>query len=376
MCPANRKPIAVVAGHLCVDITPAFPAAARTLSDALQPGKLAMIGPMAVTPGGVVPNTGLALRRLGVETRLLGKAGADALGALLKHEMEAIGGGDAVAVDAAVATSYTLVLAPPGTDRAFLHHPGANDAFCADDVPDSLLEGASLLHFGYPPLMAGMYLHGGGQVARLFRQAKSLGLLTSLDMAAVDPASPAGQADWAALLQNVLPLTDIFTPSAEELCFMLDREAHAIWRETAPGADAVESPLVPGQVPALAERCIQLGAKVVLVKCGARGLYYRTGAQLPSGMYLDASDWADRSGFQPAFVPERIASTTGAGDTAIAAFLAGLLCGYPPKKCAALAAAAGAACVATRDVLSGIPTLAQLQARIDGGWATRAGAFA
>ena len=41
-------------------------------------------------------------------------------------------------------TSYSIVLAPPGIDRVFLHHPGANDTFCADDVNYALVShGAS-----------------------------------------------------------------------------------------------------------------------------------------------------------------------------------------------------------------------------------------
>jgi sugar/nucleoside kinase (ribokinase family) len=39
-------------------------------------------------------------------------------------------------------TSYTLVLATPQRDRAFLHCPGANHTFSAADLPASALRGA------------------------------------------------------------------------------------------------------------------------------------------------------------------------------------------------------------------------------------------
>lgn len=31
-------------------------------------------------------------------------------------------------------TSYTVVIVPPGFDRIFLHNPGVNNTFCADDI--------------------------------------------------------------------------------------------------------------------------------------------------------------------------------------------------------------------------------------------------
>lgn len=46
------------------------------------------------------------------------------------------------------------------------------------------------------------------ELTALFRRLKEKEIATSLDLAAVDPASEAGQADWAGILENVLPLTD------------------------------------------------------------------------------------------------------------------------------------------------------------------------
>jgi sugar/nucleoside kinase (ribokinase family) len=117
------------------------------------------------------------------------------------------------------------VISPPGSDRRFLHHPGANDDFSAQDVSEEALQDAHLFHFGYPPLMANMYSNGGRQLLELFQRAKSHGLTTSLDMAYPDPESAAGRADWRAILHNVLPYVDIFVPSLEEILYML-------WRQT------------------------------------------------------------------------------------------------------------------------------------------------
>ena len=120
-------------------------------------------------------------------------------------------------------SSYTVVISPPGTDRTFLHCPGANDTLRSRDVPDSALVGARLLHFGYPPLMRQMYLKEGGELRRLMKRAKAMGLTTSLDMAEPDGASEAGKVDWVTLLKNVLGEVDIFVPSIQEVLFMADR---------------------------------------------------------------------------------------------------------------------------------------------------------
>jgi hypothetical protein len=51
---------AIVAGHLCVDLIPTFPQDLRVpLSDMVQPGKLNHVGPLQISTGGAVANTGL-----------------------------------------------------------------------------------------------------------------------------------------------------------------------------------------------------------------------------------------------------------------------------------------------------------------------------
>ena len=71
----------IAAGHLCLDIIPQFPIdAGAELSAYLAPGRLAEVGPMTLSGGGAVSNTGLNLARLGVNTRLMGKVGDDLLG--------------------------------------------------------------------------------------------------------------------------------------------------------------------------------------------------------------------------------------------------------------------------------------------------------
>ena len=71
----------IVAGHICLDITPVFPAGkSDTLTDILLPGKLIQMEAADVHTGGAVANTGLAMKLLGAEVSLMGKVGTDTFG--------------------------------------------------------------------------------------------------------------------------------------------------------------------------------------------------------------------------------------------------------------------------------------------------------
>ena len=215
----------VVCGHLCVDFIPGFPATGSG-QEWFRPGRLSTVGAPVIATGGAVSNVGLSLHRLGLPVRLVAKIGNDPLGRIIAERVTSFGPGLAeglITVNGEV-TSYTVVLNPPGVDRIFLHCPGANDTFTDEDVPDSVLENASLFHFGYPPLMKQIWSDGGVRLERLFSRARDMGVMTSLDMSLPDPASPSGQIDWAQFLARVLPRVDLFVPSVEELLFMTDKE--------------------------------------------------------------------------------------------------------------------------------------------------------
>lgn len=358
----------IAAGHICLDITPVFPAstACTDISELLVPGKLINTEAAEIHTGGSVANTGLALKTLGADVLLMGKVGSDRFGATVRDILASYGAGGLI-VDDKADTSYSVVLAVPGIDRIFLHSPGANNSFTGADIPESDLNEAALFHFGYPPLMRKMYENDGAELTAILQRMKSLGIATSLDMAAVDPHSEAGAADWRAILKNVLPYVDFFVPSFEELCFMLDREKYERLSEQGGDMAALIDP--ERDAAPLAAECLKMGCAFALIKCGTAGMFYAAadaermqlvGARLE----LDAGVWAGKSGAQPIFKAPRVLSATGAGDASIAAFLTALTLGYAPGKCVALAAAEGACAVTSYDALSGLKPLAELEEMI------------
>ncbi len=368
------KKKAIVAGHICLDITPVFPdRPVESLNDLLQPGKLIHMNEADVHTGGAVANTGLAMKFFGADVSLMGKVGNDPFGTMVRTILKEHGAEDGLLVADGESTSYSVVLAIPGIDRIFLHNPGANDTFSAEDIPVKAFGEAALLHFGYPPIMAAMYRENGEELLKLMKWAKEADVATSLDMAAVDPSSEAGRADWYGILKRVLPYVDFFVPSVEELMFMLDRDRFEDLKKRAAGRDITEILDIEKDVRPLADTCMEMGAKVLLIKCGAPGMYYRTAGmaaleQTGKKLNLDAAAWADREGFEKSYVPEQILSGTGAGDTSIAAFLTAVLDGETPETSMHLAAAAGACCVSSYDALSGLKNFDEMKEMIAHNW--------
>lgn len=365
----------IAAGHICIDITPMFQCGkCRRIEELLVPGKLLHVGAADIHTGGSVANTGLAMKTLGADVSLMGKVGDDEFGRMILNILDEHGAAEGMIVDPESSTSYTVVVAVPGIDRIFLHNPGANDTFTERDLNFDLIREAVLFHFGYPPIMASMYENEGKELTKIFRRVKEEGCLTSLDLAAVDENSAAGRADWEHIFERTLPYVDFFLPSAEEICYMLDKKKYREWQERAAGRDVTEILSVEEDVAPLAERILSMGCKLVIIKCGAAGFYYQTGtaedfAKLSEKSGLDLSGFAEKRGFEKSYVPDAVISGTGAGDTTIAAFLTAMVKGYPFERCLQLAAAAGANCVAAVDALSGLKSFAEMEKRIDAGWA-------
>lgn len=367
----------MVAGHICLDITPTFRSRhVAPLSDILTPGKLIQTEKADIHTGGAVSNTGLALSFFGVDTTLAAKVGNDYFSQIIREILSKHPCSVRLIEDKSSSSSYSIVLAPPGIDRSFLHNPGANNTFDESDISDDMLDGVTHFHFGYPTLMRRMYQDDGKPLADMFKRIRAKGITTSLDMAAVDPDSEAGRVDWLSPLSKTLPYVDFYMPSIEETAYMLDKEKLYEWKQRSRGADITEFLSPEKDVRPFAKQLIDLGAKVVLLKCGALGMFYKTApksqlAQLCKLRGLNVEEWSGQEGFEQSYLQENIVSGTGAGDTSIAAFLASMMNGNPLLRCVQLAAAAGACCISAHDALSGLESLEALTKRIDSGWEKR-----
>ncbi len=368
---------AAVAGHLCLDIFPDFAGSTpEQFQRSFVPGHLLPAGPLSFSTGGAVSNTGRALHILGIPVRLMGKVGEDFAGQIIRQLVAAqdpdLAGG--LIVDPAANTSYTIVISPPGIDRILFHCPGANDTFGAADIRYDELADTALFHFGYPPLMQRMYAPDGAQLAEIFRRVRSLGVTTSLDTAFPDPASPAGQADWRAILGLTLPYVDIFAPSIEEILLMLHRSEYEALLQNAAGGDIL--PLItPALLSDLSRELLDMGAKIVGLKLGYRGLYLRSAsaaalADMGRAGFTHPDAWANQEFWSPCFAVD-VVGTAGSGDATIAGLLAAILRDFEPAAALTAAVAVGACNVEAADTLSGIRPWEQTMTRIAQGWPKR-----
>lgn len=354
----KRKDI-VVAGHICLDLIPSFDTAQR-----IEPGALIKIGPATFAPGGAVANTGIALLRLGASVQLAARIGDDPFGrelsAIFRREGRSLA--SRIRVQKGGATSYSIVISPPGVDRSFLHCSSENDHFAAKDLAEIDWERAAILHFGYPPMMRAIYRNAGRELASMMRSARSHGVITSLDMCMPDVLGESGMVDWLALCQNVLPHVDMFCPSLEELVFMLDRPRFDRWRMRQRDLAAeISAELLRD----LSEQCLAMGAGAVFIKLGDQGVYLRSA----SDGRLAGRDpqWKSRELLCDCR-QVKVVGTTGSGDCAIAGLLLALSRGDSPETSLELATAAGATCCEAADATSAMVKAETIRARIEQGW--------
>ncbi|MBE7549925.1 MAG: carbohydrate kinase family protein [Anaerolineales bacterium] len=356
----------IVAGHICLDVIPTL-LGAGDFESTFRPGRLLEAGPAVMSTGGAVSNTGLAMHKLGINTQLMGKIGPDLFGQAILDVVKSHGGhlAEGMQIVPGEASSYTVILNPPNVDRIFLHCPGANDTFGAEDINYDSLRQADLFHFGYPPLMKRMYQNQGEELVKIFRQARATGVTTSLDLAMPDPTGPSGQADWPAILRAVLPSVDLFLPSIEEILLMLYPET---FREISKGAAQISPPLASR----IADDLLDMGAKLVMLKAGHWGLYLRTSTEakleeLGRARPSQPARWANREFWVPVFQTE-VVGTTGAGDATVAGFLSALLRDLPPRQAVTMAAAVGACNVEAADAINGIRSWEETVTRVGAGW--------
>jgi len=368
----EAKKTAVVAGHICLDVLPKMGHLPRGQFESLfQPGHLISVGEAIFSTGGPVSNVGLALHRLGVSTKLIAKVGDDPYGRIICQIIEAqnINLFSGIRVDPDEPTSYSVIISPPGVDRIFLHCPGVNNTFKAKDIDQNIIAEADLMHFGYPPIMRQIYKNNGAELVTIFQKAKDLGITTSLDMAFPDPTSEGGQVNWRTVLEETLPYVDIFLPSIEEIFFMLHRDAYQA--ELDKTSDLLEK-ITTSWLTDISDELIEMGAKIILLKLGHRGVYLRTSGidklkQLGRAAPSNLSDWANQEVWSPCYEVD-VVGTTGSGDATIAGFLSGILRGFSPLEAVDAAVAVGACNVEASDALSGLLSWEETMNRIALGW--------
>lgn len=281
---------------------------ARPVNDWPEHGRLMVVDDMGIGLGGCAANTGLSLLRLGVDTAIIGKVGADGFGEFVLSTLRQGGAGiEGVVVDDRPGTSATMIAIDSQGERTFLHYPGANGRLRLEEVNFELISGCRIFHCAGALVMPGF---DGAPMAETLRRARAAGVITALDTVYNDASG------WMTTLEPCLRQTDIFLPSVGE--------AEKLTGETDPER--------------MAERLLTYGVKTVGIKLGERGSYVRT---------------AEEACWVPAYPIEPV-DGTGAGDAYVAGFLQGVLKGWPLERTARFANAVGGLCATALGTTAGI----------------------
>jgi len=343
-----KKYDSVIAGYLCVDLFPEFSEnkSYKGISEVFIPGKLVEIEGISFNLGGLVANTGLAMKKFNKNVLLNGLVGEDIIGRIALERLDKHKLSEGISKATQAGTAFSLVIAPPGIDRIFLEFPGCNKIFDQSCIDFEAVSRSRLFHFGYPPLLREFYLEGGKRISEMFSRIQEMGVITSLDFSLPDPESESGKLDWPAFMNKILSYTDIFVPGLEEALQIMDPGLHLDIKSAA-GEDDIIDHIPVSIIQELGRKIIDSGVEIVLIKAGHRGACLITGdvfsLNARAGLELNTKKWDHCEIWCDAYKadPLKIKNSSGAGDTAAAAFLTAILNAEDPDSAIRLAAMAG-----------------------------------
>ena len=359
----------LVAGSIVLDTVMTLdPTVRRDVGSLFMQGKTNNVSGIMMYLGGEVGNTGLALHKLGIPVMLVTKVGDDRIGTIVRSILQEFKARTKVTTVENERTSAAIALTPPGMDKISFLQLGAGQNFLPEDVTEENLKQADLFHFGYPTAMKYLYAQEGKGLVELFAKAKATGVTTSVDMTLTDIESESGKLDWNLILRKMLPFVDIYMPSIEETLFMLDRDRYIGLVKKVGNKNIIED-LNPDDIMEIGDQLLSLGPKIVGIKMGKHGLYLRTApkthfATFGRAVPVNLDEWSDRELWCEAIDTKPILSTTGAGDTAIAGFLASLTCSYSPEKALKMGSYTASLCIGSPDTVSKIDDIHQLEKQI------------
>lgn len=276
-------------------------------------GMLEQVNSITVHNGGNAMTASLNLRKLGVETAILGMIGKDMFGDLLMDRLtKANVDTSGLTVSGETQTSASVLLIDGDGERSFFHCTGANARFSYSDINFAAIEDCDMV------FVTGSFLLDSfdGEGTRDFlKKCKDAGKTTFLDVC----WDAKGQ--WGKLLDMSMPYIDYFMPSIDEAKMIAAKN----------------------DLEEIAEVFIAKGVKNVVIKLGPKGSYLRKKGE-------------DRGKVFGAFSIDRPVDTTGAGDSFCSGFLAAWARGETESVCMEIANATGACSVTQKGATAGVKT--------------------
>ncbi|MFN8441606.1 MAG: carbohydrate kinase family protein [Caldilineaceae bacterium] len=286
-------------GNLVADVQ------AKTLEQLPPEDVVAIVDEIELILGGNAANAAACLARMGVESAVIGRIGADAFGQFVRNELTNAGvNTEMMLTTAGAKTAATVAAITPSGNRKCAHVPGVTERFTAQDFDWARIEAEMatsptarprFLHFSSFFLLPGF---DGNSTAQVLQKARQLGLRTSLDVC----WDPNGR--WAQELAPCLPYCDLIFPNQSE-------------------AQQITGRNDPDE---MAQWLLDRGVRTAVIKLGAQGCLVKS-----------ASERVHVPGYRVAVV-----DTTGAGDAFAGGFLAAQTWGWDWEQTAHFACALAA----------------------------------
>lgn len=258
--------------------------------------------------GGDALNNAVNLAKLGTKTGFCGLIGDDVYGRFLYDTASAAGVDVRGMKTTTTPTCSVVVLIREDGHRSFLHFRGSNAEFTFADIDQLLIDECRFLHIGGTFHMPKF---DGADAAKTLKLARQKGKVTSMDVA----WDSTGR--WLSLIRPCLPYLDYFIPSHNEATAMTGL------------TDLNE----------IADFFQNEGVTNVVIKLGELGSFVRT---------------PERSFSCSAYIVP-VVDTTGAGDSFVSGFLAGLSRGWTLEQSVELGTAVAAFCIQSVGATTGTP---------------------
>ena len=284
---------------LCIGLA-VMDISARPVSRETEWQEKQSIDEIGIQLGGDAVNQGVFLRKFGMDCGLNICIGADSTGAMLKGALEQNGVDTSlVCVREGIRTGTSLVLIDQNGERRIFSASGSERDLRMEDLPDPVPEGVKAISLASLFGLDNLERNG---LEEYLERARARGILVFADTIYDKYGIGLGG------ISHLFPQIDYFLPSFYEAQTMTGKET-------------------PQECASFLR---ELGAKNVMIKCGADGIFADTQAFC---------------GWVPAVKVEPL-DTTGAGDCFVAAFITGIVKGYSPKDACSLAC-----CAASRSTL-------------------------
>lgn len=280
-------------------------------------GIMEPVNSITVHNGGNAMTAAINLRKLGVESVMVGMVGDDMFGEFLKKRLDESGvDTSGLKVSDKAQTSASVLMIDKSGERSYFHCTGTNAVFNCEDINIDAVKKCDMVFVTGSFLMDNF---DGIETMEFLKKCKEMGKTTFLDVCWD------AKGKWGELLDMSMPYIDYLMPSIDEAVMIA-------------GKDDPDD---------IADVFVSRGAKNVIIKVGSKGSYLRKEGETKGTIY-------------PPFYVENPVDTTGAGDSFCSGFLAAYANGKPLEECMVFANATGAHCVMAKGATTGIKSFDEI----------------